>query len=54
MIHREEIPEIQSTRQKEGSERQTERERDVKSIYRDVMSLRAWSSSSLMALYFSF
>lgn len=23
-------------------------------IYRDVMSLRAWSSSSLMALYFSF
>lgn len=32
-----------------GADRET-----CHSIYRDVMSLRAWSSSSLMALYFSF
>lgn len=33
-------------------EAKTEAQREA--IYRDVMSLRAWSSSSLMALYLSF
>lgn len=48
MFHREKMEGLKTQDRKGEVKRQRE------SVYRDVMSLRAWSSSSLMALYLSF
>lgn len=53
MIQRDEMKKHKTEKGEVRGREKRERER-WQSVYRDVMSLRAWSSSSLMALYFNF